>query len=133
MPGDDEYGDDADNEFFNPDGRFGKLGLPEFEQSYINAATTKKNTKPIFNLRRYTQKDGKIRDVLYMIIPNYNVGAGRHKEADPKLEIANDNSTIIRDTGLLQGILILDEERIYAFFPFFWRAKYPGDEKWQIY
>lgn len=49
LPEESGFGDDPENEFFNPKGRFRAVPVP---QKIIDALTTRPDTKLVFNLRR---------------------------------------------------------------------------------
>lgn len=49
LPGDSGFGDDVENEFFNPEGTFRATPIP---QDLIDSLSSKKNTRLIFNLRK---------------------------------------------------------------------------------
>lgn len=91
IPGEKGFGDNANNEFFNPDGPFKFLPI---EQAKIDAESTKQNNKPMFNLRRSVETRGQIRDTLFMMIPY----AKCRPDNKYSIFVFDDNRKIVGDT-----------------------------------
>lgn len=91
MPGEKGFGDNAKNEFFNPNGPFKFVPI---EQEKIDSESTKQNNKPMFNLRRDVEIRGQVRDTLFVMIP-YAKCTPDNKYS---IFVLDDNRTVVGDT-----------------------------------
>lgn len=105
LPGDDGYGDDPENEFFNPAGKFKAKPIPK---SWLEQWTTSKKTRVVFNIRR--DPTTKIHEILYAIVPNIKGNCSEFStngNVDPlsgvNFELAPDNHSVVHDPYLLIG------------------------------
>lgn len=110
LPDDPDFGDDTENEFFNPDGIFKATPIP---QELIDELSSVKNSRLVFNLRRWFDT-GKYqttdlfsnlyRTDLMVIIPNFisvcpreHFGWNGSSFTKEDIYIAPDNHSIVED------------------------------------
>lgn len=141
LPGDTGFGDDPENEFFNPKGKFKAVPIP---QELINQLTTVKNTRPIFNIRRSVDTlpetdlpRGTTIDYLTLIIPNMKercveiideVNGVTHDE----IKMSSNNHSIVKDdTALSACVHTTDKKHRYFFTHLTHRIRLSGEDKWR--
>lgn len=127
LPGDPEYGDDPDNEFFNPSGKFKAKIIP---QDLIDWVAKKKGTHIIFNIRKVefeiAPEDGydpfSSTEWLYLIIPDVKPACEINGVIDlhktKGFPVAPDNHTTVVDKETIAGCLYdIDRKTINWFYP----------------
>ncbi len=146
LPGDPGYGDDPDNEFFNPAGRFKAQPMPQEEIDYW---ATAKNTRLVFNIRRHiadTSDDGFIRigttvDQLVYFIPNVKDSCIEFT-TDNNVDVMKgapfktkpDNHEIVDDGYYFNGcVRTKNRERVYMFYVLATRYKQPQSNNWGFF
>lgn len=143
LPGDPSYGDDPENEFFNPDGKFKAQPIT---QENIDFWAKEKNTRVVFNIRRHIENkgDGNIRmngtviDRLVYFIPNVKESCIEYipnTNADIikgiPFETAADNHSIVDDGYYFEGcVRTQNREKVFMFVVLATRYKLPNDENW---
>lgn len=110
LPDDPGFGDDPENEFFNPQGKYKAIPMP---QDLIDELSSVKNTRLIFNVRRWfdTGKNSTVdlfsnlyRTDLVVIIPDFifacpmeYLGWNESSFTKENIYIAPDNHSIVED------------------------------------
>jgi len=139
-PGDPDFGDDPQNEFFNKEGRFGSFPFRYPDQEGLDAITEENGVRIIFNVRRHTMENGTQIDNLYAIIPKIDrkqLSLYQETKVDFPLEVRKNNHSVVIDSGPLNlntgGLVLTQDNSVYVFILIYWRVKHPGDSAWQLY
>lgn len=146
LPEDAAYGDDPNNEFFNPGGTFKALPIP---QRLLNDVSEGEQGNIFFNIRRGVEKgnadslpaDLEV-DTLFAIIPNLklrkcnniNVIGKGDPEAGIPFKIERDNHIVVSDGFHFKGCTYThDRKHVYLFFPIFERYRGIGHDEWKSF